>query len=247
MKIDVLGCGSAFAKNANTSAMTVADEAGNMWLIDCGPTIPRALFNRQLAVDAIQVIYFTHIHPDHCAGLPALINYWKSFQRTAPLTIICQSQHRKALQTQASLGYWPQQETSFEIHWQDTQDSFRWQDWQLQTAETQHEISNRAILFSLDQQRLFYSGDGRPTAASKALMQGVDLAFQECACFSELSPDDSHGDFIDCQKLAEDLQINRLGLYHCWDEEIEKIRAAVAGSDKLFVSEDGLQLDLSQL
>ncbi|TXR53919.1 MBL fold metallo-hydrolase [Reinekea thalattae] len=247
MKIDVLGSGSAFAKSKNTAAITVTDAAGKMWLVDCGPTIPRALFNRNLPLDAIQVIYFSHIHPDHCAGLPALINYWKSFQRSAPLTIICQPEHRAALQSIACLGYWPEQTTTFEIQWLDTEDSFSWQGWQLQTAETQHEISNRAILFSVDNQRLFYSGDGRPTKASRALMKDADLAFQECACFTELAADDSHGDFVDCQKLAEELQINRLGLYHCWDEEVDKIRAAVAGNEKQFVSEDGLQLDLSRL
>lgn len=43
MKIDVLGCGSAFSESQNTSALRVIDNNNRQWLIDCGPTIPRAL------------------------------------------------------------------------------------------------------------------------------------------------------------------------------------------------------------
>lgn len=59
--------------------------------------------------------------------------------------------------------------------------SLTWQDWQIRTAPTQHELSNRAIRITIAGQTLFYSGDGRPTADSIALMAGAGLAFQECA------------------------------------------------------------------
>ncbi len=42
---------------------------------------------------------------------------------------------------------------------------------------TQHELSNRAIRITIAGQTLFYSGDGRPTADSIALMAGAGLAF----------------------------------------------------------------------
>jgi glyoxylase-like metal-dependent hydrolase (beta-lactamase superfamily II) len=38
---------------------------------------PRALAARR-GVNDIDAIYFTHVHPDHCTGLTALLNYWKS-------------------------------------------------------------------------------------------------------------------------------------------------------------------------
>ena len=40
MKIDVLGCGSAFSCTQNTSALRVIDADNKQWLIDCGPTVP---------------------------------------------------------------------------------------------------------------------------------------------------------------------------------------------------------------
>ncbi len=66
MKIDVLGCGSAFSCTQNTSALRVIDADNKQWLIDCGPTVPRALWQRGGEVNDIDAIYFTHVHPDHC-------------------------------------------------------------------------------------------------------------------------------------------------------------------------------------
>nr|MDK7876619.1 MBL fold metallo-hydrolase [Streptococcus agalactiae] len=90
MKIDVLGCGSAFSCTQNTSALRVIDADNKQWLIDCGPTVPRALWQRGGEVNDIDAIYFTHVHPDHCTGLTALLNHWKSYSRQKPVIIYCQ-------------------------------------------------------------------------------------------------------------------------------------------------------------
>ena len=74
MKIDVLGCGSAFSCTQNTSALRVIDADNKQWLIDCGPTVPRALWQRGGGVDDIGAIYFTHDHPDHGRGLPGWLS-----------------------------------------------------------------------------------------------------------------------------------------------------------------------------
>ena len=57
MKIDVLGCGSAFSCTQNTSALRVIDADNKQWLIDCGPTVPRALWQRGGEVNDIDAIY----------------------------------------------------------------------------------------------------------------------------------------------------------------------------------------------
>ncbi len=88
MKIDVLGCGSAFSCTQNTSALRVIDADNKQWLIDCGPTVPRALWQRGGEVNDIDAIYFTHVHPDHCTGLTALLNHWKSYSRQKPVIIL---------------------------------------------------------------------------------------------------------------------------------------------------------------
>nr|VUD28896.1 metal-dependent hydrolases of the beta-lactamase superfamily III [Raoultella sp. NCTC 9187] len=70
-------------REPNTSALRVIDNNNRQWLIDCGPTIPRALWQRGGDINDIDAIYFTHVHPDHCTGLTALLNYWKAFPATS--------------------------------------------------------------------------------------------------------------------------------------------------------------------
>ncbi|SHF97173.1 MBL fold metallo-hydrolase [Vibrio gazogenes] len=242
MRIDVIGCGSAFAKNSNTSSLLLDDH----WLIDCGPTVPRALFRRNVGADQIQAIYFTHIHPDHCAGVSALINNWKSFGRREPLTIFCQKEQQSALEFLVSFANWPSSELGFEIHWQEIIDSFQWNNWTIETADTQHEMPNKALAITTDGYKLFYSGDGRPTKQSIQLMRNADLAFQECASFQSLSDDSSHGDFFGCIELLAITQVKQLGLYHCWEEDLSDIKQQAGKIDKLFVSQDDLVIDLPQ-
>lgn len=245
MKIDVLGCGSAFSREQNTSALRIIDEANRQWLIDCGPTIPRALWQRGGEINDIDAIYFTHVHPDHCVGLTALLNYWKSFSRQKPLVIYSQPEQRTVLMQLAALASWPQTTMSFELDWRDTTDAWTWHDWHIQTAETQHELTNRAIRITQGEQTLFYSGDGRPTAQSIALMAGADLAFQECASLTALNEDASHGDFPSCLALFQQLDIPALGLYHCYDAILDDLKAACDPWDGLFVSHDGLRYSLT--
>lgn len=244
MKIDVIGSGSAFSLTRNTSSILVTDKHDQRWLIDCGPTVPRALWQRALDVNDIDVLYFTHIHPDHCAGLPVLLNRWKSFGRRKPLIIYCQAQQRESLQQLVSLATWPVPHICFDIDWRDSQAQWQWQQWHLSTAATQHEMSNLSLRIEADGHVLFYSGDGRPTDASQALMQGCDLAFQECAVSTPLSKEASHGDVVNCLALQQSLSLPVLGLYHCYDEEIPHIEAQIIGNPQVFLSYDGLSLDL---
>ncbi|HBT5567796.1 TPA: ribonuclease Z, partial [Klebsiella pneumoniae] len=114
----MLGCGSAFSCTQNTSALRVIDADNKQWLIDCGPTVPRALWQRGGEVNDIDAIYFTHVHPDHCTGLTALLNHWKSYSRQKPVIIYCQPAQQPVLMQLAALANWPQADLGFTIDWQ---------------------------------------------------------------------------------------------------------------------------------
>ena len=144
----------------------------------------------------------------------------------------------------AALANWPQADLGFTIDWQECREAWTWQDWQIRTAPTQHELSNRAIRITIAGQTLFYSGDGRPTADSMALMAGAGLAFQECASVAALDDDASHGDFPSCLMLFRTLQLPALGLYHCEDASLPALKQACQPWPGLFVSRDGLALTL---
>ncbi len=247
MKIDVLGCGSAFSLNHTTSAIRIIDNQQSQWLIDCGPTVPRALWQRNLDINAIDVIFFTHIHPDHCAGLAVLLNQWKSFGRVKPLQIYCQAEQQAMLVNQIALANWPHTELTFPIEILASQPAWQWRGWHIHTAFAQHEIPSQAIRIVADNHVLFYSGDGRPTDATQALMAGCTLAFQECASWPPLAADASHGDYPACLALCEKLALNLMVLYHSQDAFRPAISSDCATHPHVMLSEDGLTFDLEAL
>jgi ribonuclease BN (tRNA processing enzyme) len=103
------------------------------WLIDCGPTVPRALWQRG-GESTISTHLFHPRSPDHCTGLTALLNYWKSYSRQKPVIIYCQPAQRPVLMQLAALANWPQADLGFTIDWRDMPRNWTWQDWHIRTA-----------------------------------------------------------------------------------------------------------------
>jgi ribonuclease BN (tRNA processing enzyme) len=216
--------------HAKYPALRVIDADNKQWLIDCGPTVPRALWQRGGEVNDIDAIYFTHVHPDHCTGLTALLNYWKSSPVRSRHYLLpagaAAGAHAAGRAGELAAGG-----PGFTIDWQECREAWTWQDWQIRTAPTQHELSNRAIRITIAGQTLFYSGDGRPTADSIALMAGAGLAFQECASVAALDDDASHGDFLlpDAVQNAAAPGDGALSLRGCFSVGAKAGLSAVAG------------------
>ncbi len=58
-------------------------------LIDCGDGTSKALLSQSIALDSIDGILFSHLHPDHSAGFPSLIVQMKQLKRIKPLKVYC--------------------------------------------------------------------------------------------------------------------------------------------------------------
>ncbi len=118
-----LAAGAPFPARKIPPALRVIDADNKQWLIDCGPTVPRALWQRGGEVNDIDAIYFTHVHPDHCTGLTALLNHWKSYSRQKPVIIYCQPAQQPVLMQLAALANWPQADLGFTIDWQECREA----------------------------------------------------------------------------------------------------------------------------
>ena len=57
-------------------------------LIDCGEGTQHQLLHTKLSLHQLQAICITHVHGDHCYGLPGLLASAAMSGRTAPLTLI---------------------------------------------------------------------------------------------------------------------------------------------------------------
>jgi ribonuclease Z len=90
MKITFLGTSSgAPTRRRNVSATAIQPERGKAWiLVDCGEATQHQLLRTALSPQKLAAILITHIHGDHCYGLPGLLASCQLNGRTAPLIIV---------------------------------------------------------------------------------------------------------------------------------------------------------------
>lgn len=75
MYLQFLGTSSGVPTKArNTSATAVIEASGKTWyLVDCGEGTQHRLLSTSLSVSDLRAIFITHVHGDHCFGLPGLL------------------------------------------------------------------------------------------------------------------------------------------------------------------------------
>ncbi|KOP64088.1 beta-lactamase [Bacillus sp. FJAT-18019] len=87
LKLQMLGTGSAFAKNYYNNNALIQDENFTL-LIDCGVTAPMALHQLDKTFNDVDALLITHIHADHVGGMEELAFMMKmKFNRKLPLYI----------------------------------------------------------------------------------------------------------------------------------------------------------------
>ena len=90
MDIIFLGTSSGTPTKArNVSAAAIKRHNQKRWcLVDCGEGTQHQLLHTKLSLNHLAAIMITHVHGDHCFGLPGLLASAAMAGRTAPLTLI---------------------------------------------------------------------------------------------------------------------------------------------------------------
>lgn len=87
MKITVLGSGSAYSDLARFNSAYLVESGNLCFMIDCGSDAVRALQKARVDFYSIQHIFLTHMHADHCAGLPAVLTAMHVLDRREPVQV----------------------------------------------------------------------------------------------------------------------------------------------------------------
>jgi ribonuclease Z len=90
MTTDVIPLGTASAvptRERHLSALAV-ERKGRVLLFDCGEGTQYRLLHADLSRARVDAIFVTHLHGDHCYGLPGLLSTLALQQRTDPVTLV---------------------------------------------------------------------------------------------------------------------------------------------------------------
>ncbi len=89
MRFTFLGtsAGTPTRRRNVTGLALSSDESRDWYLVDCGEATQHQLLASPYSLAKLRAIFITHVHGDHCYGLPGLIASANMSGRTAPLTI----------------------------------------------------------------------------------------------------------------------------------------------------------------
>lgn len=71
--VNILGCGSAMPTLRHVPSCQVIDFRDNLMMVDCGEGAQLAMRRQRLKFVRLGHIFLSHLHGDHCLGLPGLV------------------------------------------------------------------------------------------------------------------------------------------------------------------------------
>ena len=86
-EVHILGCGSALPTTRHFASSQVINFREKLFMIDCGVNAQVQLRRTKLKFTRLSRIFISHLHGDHCLGLPGLLSTLGLMGRTSELVI----------------------------------------------------------------------------------------------------------------------------------------------------------------
>ncbi len=87
LELTILGCGSATSSLQHLPSSQVLNVRDNLFMIDCGEGAQLEMRRHKLKFARLNHIFISHLHGDHCFGLPGLISTMALLGKTGTLTV----------------------------------------------------------------------------------------------------------------------------------------------------------------
>lgn len=96
-RVHILGCGSALPTLRHNASSQLVELRGKCFMVDCGEGTQTALRRSRVRFMNTRAVFISHMHGDHCFGLPGLLSTFGLLGRTAPLHVYGPKQMERPL------------------------------------------------------------------------------------------------------------------------------------------------------
>lgn len=248
MRLTVVGWAGSFPGPDSPASCYLLEHDGTRILLDLGNGSLGAL-QRYTDIYAIDAVFISHLHVDHCIDLCSYYVARKYHPDGAHRRIPVFGPKGTGDRMAAAYGLQPtpgmRDEFNFIRH---DHAPTAVGPFTIETARVRHPVETYAIKVTADGRSLVYSGDTGPTDALVDLSRGADLALFE-ASFVECpdNPQDLHLTGAQAADHALRAGVGRLVLTHlvAWnDSEQVRAEAAAAYDGELMLAGNGLQVEV---
>lgn len=86
-QVNILGCGSATPSMRHLPSCQVIDFRDNLFMVDCGEGAQLSMRRMKLKFSRLNHIFISHLHGDHCFGLPGLLSTLALHDKSGTVTV----------------------------------------------------------------------------------------------------------------------------------------------------------------
>lgn len=244
MKLHILGCGDAFGSGGRYQSGYLVQATDRLFLLDCGATTLLAMKKAGIDPSHLDLVLLSHLHGDHCAGLPFLfIDYLYRNPRRQPLQIAgppgTERKITELFQLMYGVGkgaYELPPACFYTLNPDEPVSIAGIQVLPFLVPHQRYEVS-LGLSVGYEGKRILFSGDSAWTDLFIERARGVDLFLCECSFYDQ--PLGNHVSFLKLRENLPRLECKKLLLTHLGDEML-------ARQEELSVTmaEDGMIIDL---
>ncbi len=250
MKLIILGSGTGVPSLRRSAPCYFLENQGHEFLVDCGGGSVLQLERAGGSYKTIDVVFFTHIHPDHVNDLIPLIHALKvtpGFKREKPLRLLGPRDFPEFFHRciQPVVGT----PKHFDLEVGEVEATFEYAGLGCSTVATVHSEHLHSVAYRFEQgeRSLVLSGDCDYAPGIIAFSRGAEVLVVDCS-FPQALKVEGHLSGMECGQVAAGAGVGRLILSHLYpvpqgeDTRLQEARTAFPGRVEL--AEDLMEIDI---